>query len=114
MKEATSWVAVVVFGFGLYCLWAAFQLKVKGEINNSLLLGKEYVYKTCKDKEGYIKEMFPHLLTFGIITTACGTIDLINTFVKNVAILYYISLVLFVLDFIWFTKISINMKKKYY
>ena len=50
MKEATSWVAVVVFGFGLYCLWAAFQLKVKGEINNSLLLGKEYVYKTCKDK----------------------------------------------------------------
>ncbi len=114
MKDATSWVAVVVFGFGLYCFWAYIQMKVKGEINNSLLLGKEYVYKTCKDKEGYIKEMSPQLLLFASVTTACGIVDLVNTFVTDIEILYYISLVLFVAEFIWFTKVSINVKKKYY
>ena len=114
MKDLTSWVGVVVFVFGLYCFFAAYQMKAKGIINNSILLGKEYLYKTCKDKDAYIKKMFPHVLLFACATTFCGAADIVNSFVTDITVVYDVSLLLFVFDFIWFTKESRDAKRKYY
>ena len=114
MKDLTSWVGVVVFVFGLYCFYAVYQMKAKGIINNSILLGKEYLFKNCKDKEAYIKEMFPQVLLFACATTFCGASDIVNSFITDISIVYDISLILFVLDFILFTKKSRDAKRKYY
>ena len=57
--EVTSWVGLLALCGGLYCLYSCIMMKVKGEINEGLLLNKEVRYKKCKDKEAYIKEVFP-------------------------------------------------------
>lgn len=114
MSDMTNFVGILVFGFGIYSLYAAFQMKVKGEINSSLLLSKELIYKKCKDKEAYIKEVFPILLLFAIVTTVCGAIDLINSFVVDISIVYFISLAVFIVVFGLFVVKTTKARKKYY
>jgi len=114
MKDMTSWVGIVVFGCGLYCLYAAFQLKVKGIVNTNLLLTKDMAYKKCKDIEGYKKEMFPVLFIFAILTTICGIVDMLNSFVVDIGILYLISMGLFFVSFIWFAVTAKKLREKYY
>ena len=73
----------VVFGViglacGIYVFYACFQLKVKGLINTSILLPKSIDPDKCRDKVGYIKEVFPKMLLFGTVITAYGVIELVN------------------------------------
>ncbi len=114
INEVTSWVGILALCGGLYCLYSCIMMKLKGEINESLLLNKEVRFKKCKDKDAYIKEVFPAFLTFSILTTLCGTIDLINTFVTPIYKVYIVSLVLFVLGFAWFMVQSKKSRDRYY
>lgn len=114
MGDITSWVSVLVLGCGLYCLYAAIMMKTKGVINANILLGKDTRYKKCKDEKGFIKKMFPQLLLFGIVTTASGAIDLINSYVVDIFMLNSIMLVVFVLEFLWFAKVNMDAKKEFY
>lgn len=114
MKDMTSWVGLVVLFCGLYSLYAAFQMKVKGIINTNLLLPKSMAHKKCKDTAAYIKEMFPALLVFAVATTICGTLDLLNSFVVEIDVFYYVSLVLFLLSFVWFMVRAKKTREKYY
>ncbi len=110
----TSWVGILVFGGGIYCLYACAQMKFKGIINENILLNKESRFKKCKDKDAYIREMFPTFLLFSILTTACGAIDMINTFIVEIGIAYLISLILFAIGFVLFMVKSKKCKNKYY
>lgn len=114
MTDMTNFVGILVFGFGIYSLYAAFQMKVKGEINSSLLLSKELIYKKCKDKEAYIKEVFPVLMLFAIVTTLCGAVDVINSFVVDISLAYFISIGVFVVVFALFVVKTTKARKKYY
>ena len=114
MGDITSWVGMLVFGCGIYCFYAAFQLKVKKVINPSILLSKDMLTKTCKDKEGYIKEMFPVLLFFAFVTTLCGAVDIVNSYVKEVGFVYYIAVGLFIVGFVLFVVKNKKLKQKYY
>lgn len=114
MKDMTSWVGILVFGCGVYSLYAAYQLKVKGIVDTNLLLTKDMAHKKCKDIEGYKKEMFPVLLIFAMLTTMCGVIDMINSFVVDILILYLVGMGLFLASFIWFAVTAKKLREKYY
>lgn len=114
VNDITSWVGILVFGGGIYCLYSAIMMKTKGIINENILLNKENRFKKCKNKEAFIKELFPSFITFSILTTFCGAVDMINTFVVEINMLYIISLVLFVAGFVWFMVTSKKCKDKYY
>ena len=49
-----GFIGIFVLCCGIYALYSFVIMKVKGEINASILLGKDYTYKKCKDKEAYI------------------------------------------------------------
>ena len=44
-SDVTSWVGIVVLAGGIYCLYATIMMKTKGEINQNILLGREYQFK---------------------------------------------------------------------
>ncbi len=114
MEDITGWVGIVVFACGIYCLYAAAMMKVKGEINQNVLLGREYQLKKCKDKDAYIKEMFPHLCLFAIVTTLSGLVDMINSFVTDIFYINIIIMIIFIIELIVFSRMSLKLKKKYY
>ena len=61
-----GFIGIFVLCCGIYALYSFFIMKVKGEINASILLGKDYTYKKCKDKEAYIAKTAPALFVFGL------------------------------------------------
>ena len=114
INSITGWVGLLVLGGGIYCLFACAQMKFKGIINENILLNKDSRMKKCKDKEGYIKDIFPTFLLFALTTTFCGATDVINTYVVNIEKVYLVSLVLFVIGFILFMVKSKKCKDMYY
>ena len=114
MADMTGWIGILVFFCGLYCLYAAVMMKTKGVINATILLGKDTRNKKCKDKEGFIRKMFPQLLLFGIVTTACGATDMINTYVTDIFVINTVMLVVFILEFLWFARVSMDARNKFY
>ena len=44
-----GFIGIFVLCCGIYALYSFVIMKVKGEINASILLGKDYTYKKCKD-----------------------------------------------------------------
>ena len=62
MDSIWGFIGIIVFACGVYAIYSFIKMKSTGEINASLLLGKDYMYKTCKNKEEYIKKAGPALL----------------------------------------------------
>lgn len=114
LMDITNWVGILVFVCGVYGLYATYQLKCKGIINGYILLSKDTMYKTCKNKDAYIREVFPSMAAFAICTTFSGAVDMMQSFVMDMGILYYIALGLFIITFFWFTLTSKRLKDKYY
>ena len=62
-----GFIGIFVLCCGIYALYSFVIMKVKGEINASILLGKDYTYKKCKDKEAYIAKTAPAMIIFLIV-----------------------------------------------
>ena len=78
-----GFIGIFVLCCGIYALYSFVIMKVKGEINASILLGKDYTYKKCKDKEAYIAKTAPALFVFGLVSVIYGVIDVIHCYVHT-------------------------------
>ncbi|MGN1165193.1 MAG: hypothetical protein ACI4S2_02035 [Lachnospiraceae bacterium] len=103
---------VISIGCGLYCLYAYYLLKFKGEITESLLLPKGVDVKKCKDYRGYCAEAQKPVLMLAIATLIYGSVDLYCYYIggANMVVMIMIAVVLVVLVVysVWTRKI--NMK----
>ena len=93
-----GFIGIFVLCCGIYALYSFVIMKVKGEINASILLGKDYTYKKCKDKEAYIAKTAPALFVFGLVSVIYGVIDVI----------------IFLIVLIWFGVYTRNLRNRYY
>ena len=101
-------------GCGLYCLYEYYLLKVKKKINDSILLPKGTNIKKCKDLEGYCKVAGRPLLALGLVTTLYGAVDLYNTYIGDVQILFSILLVLLVITVVVFAILIRRYNREYF
>lgn len=109
-----GFISIMVLGCGLYGLYAYVQMKRDGHINETLLLGKNYMEHMCKDKEGFLKKAMPAVLIFGIVATIYGGIDVIHCFVTPIQILDHIGLAVFIIMLIWYMIYTSKLKKQYF
>ncbi|MDY3920340.1 MAG: hypothetical protein SOZ59_15330 [Candidatus Limivivens sp.] len=105
---------LLVAGFGVYILYGWYLMAKKGEVKENLVLPKDTNMKRCKDREGYIACIQPKLLVFGIATTVCGAIGVINDFTGLMGNLYLVVTVIFLIFVIWFGIAVRNAAKKYF
>ena len=109
-----GFIGINAFGCGIYALYAFIQMKRTGEINASLLLGKEYVYKKCKNKEEYIRKAGPALLVLGIVATLYGALDVVHCYVYHMDLIDNVGMGVFFLALIWFAYYTTKLKRKYF
>ena len=76
-------ISLIILGSGIYVLYAWYNMKVSREISETLLLGKGYEMKRCKDKEAFIRKTSPAVLFLGIIVTICGAIISLRHYVME-------------------------------
>lgn len=107
-------ISILIFGCGIYCLYAYVKMKKDGHINDVLLLGKNFSEHNCKDKEAYMKKAVPAVLIFGIVTTLYGVIDAVHFYVTPIQTLDWIAMAVFFIVLIWFMVYTTKLKSKYF
>ena len=114
MGSMYSLMDILVFGCGLYIIYAYYMLKVKGEINGSLLLPKDTNVKKCKDKKAYISEIAPKLLAYGISVTVCGGLGLLESYKGFLGKWYLVLIAALLVVTFWFALTSRKCAEKYF
>ncbi|HJD48150.1 MAG TPA: hypothetical protein H9909_15030 [Candidatus Mediterraneibacter norfolkensis] len=114
MQSMWGIIGVIVFFCGIYALYAFIMLKKNGEINATLLLGKDYLYKKCKDKENYTRKAGPALLIFGIVSAAYGVLDIIHCYVYPMALVDTVGMCIFFIVLVWFAVYTTKLKRMYF
>lgn len=107
-------IGIIVLACGLYAIYAFIKMKTTGEINASLLLGKEYTYKKCKNKEAYVKKAGPALLVFGIVALVYGIIDVVHCYVYPMGVADTVGMVIFFVVLVAFAVYTTKIKKEYF
>lgn len=104
---------LIIFACGVYLLYCVVKIKTVGEIS-PVLLGKNLDIRRCKDVEGYKKFLFSRALVLSIATIIYGGLGLINTYLMDVSIAYYIWVAVMVVVLIWYFKQSKKGVQKYW
>lgn len=114
MNSIWGFIGIIVFAGGVYAIYSCIRMKKDGEINASILLGKDYIYKTCKDKEGYIKKAGPALMVFGFAAIIYGIIDVIHCYVYPITVVDTVGMIIFFVVLIWFAVYTARLKDTYF
>ena len=114
MQSLWGIIGVIVFFCGFYALYAFIRLKRRGEINATLLLGKEYLYKKCKDKESYTRKAGPALLIFGLVSVIYGVLDIIHCYVHPMTMVDTAGMFIFFVVLVWFAVYTSKLKRMYF
>ena len=99
---------------GLYGLYAFFSMKKNGHINETLLLGKNFVESQCKDKDEFIRRSSPSLLIFSFVGIIYGIIDLIHFYVKPMPAADNIAMIAFLVAIIGFMAHTSKLRKEFF
>ncbi len=114
MDDFFGIISVMVFGCGIYGLYAYIQMKRDGHINETLLLGKNFTEQMCKDKEAYMSKAMPAVLVFAVAATLYGAVDIYHYFVAPIEVIDMIGMVLFLIVLVWFMVYTTRLKNKYF
>ncbi|MCR5747585.1 MAG: hypothetical protein K6G03_07740 [Lachnospiraceae bacterium] len=71
MNDMDSFMNAIIYIGGAYLIFSAIMMKTKGTVS-STFLSRDLDWSTARDKEGYIKVMFPVNLVMGLIMIATG------------------------------------------
>ncbi len=114
MDELFGFVSVIVFGCGIYSLYAYFQMKKTGNINETLLLGKSYAEHLCRDKKGFLEKAMPAVLVFSLTAIGYGAVDMVHCYVTPLGAIDTAGMILFLAVIVWFMAYTTKLKKKFW
>ncbi len=109
-----GFVGFIILFCGVYILVSYVNMIKKGEINASILLGRDYAYKKCKDKEAYIKKAGPALLVLGAACLLYGGLDVVHCFVYSMPLADAAGMVIFFIALVWFAFYTGKLRRQYF
>ncbi len=114
MDSIWGFLGIIVIVCGFYAIYSLIKMKRTGEIDATLLLGKDYAYKTCKDKEGFSRKVTPALLILGITAILYGALDIIHCYFYPMLIVDSVGMAVFFVVLVWFAVYTTKLKKEYF
>ncbi|MDE6961979.1 MAG: hypothetical protein K2P27_14155 [Lachnospiraceae bacterium] len=105
---------ILVLGFGLYAMYAAFVLKREGKIIRTFLVFKDTDLNSCRDLQGYANCMSPKLWTLGTVMVVYSGISLMNTYVVEIWTLFWLMMAVFLVVLFWYGLEVKKAMKKYF
>ncbi len=112
MGNMDTFVNAMIFLGGGYMLFAAYMMKFKGEVPKSFL-SRDLNWDTARDKEGYIRFMFPANIIMGLLMIILG---LCLTFEEKLGLVGDKEMILLLAAFILvliYGVIAMHMQTKY-
>ena len=74
---------ILIIGCGFYLMYVAYNMKKTGEINNTVIVGKNCDVSKAKDKQGFIDYMYMKSIIMGAIIAIGGAFDFVNEKLGN-------------------------------
>lgn len=95
---------ILIAGSGLYVIYQYIVMVTKKELQENMILPKDLEIKKCRDQEAFIHYMGVKQLIFGIVTTICGVLGLIQDYTGKLGVSVYMAAVcVFIAVIVWFT-----------
>ncbi len=113
-QSTNSILDIMVVGAGIYLIWSALMMKLKGIIPKSLI-SKNIDPDKAPDKQGYIEHMFIPCILMGLLMAAGGGVFTLMTYL-HIAMpemgptVFYLGSMAVVIAFGVY---SMNMQKRY-
>ena len=101
----------VIFFYGLYMVYSAYQMKRTGQPSNLIINQAELV--GAKDMKGFCGAMFKPLVLFGIMAMIYGVADYVNDKYLEVPMANFVAVALFLILCVWFLRETKKNKAKY-
>ena len=109
INSVWGFIGIIVFACGVYAIYSYIKMKKDGEINASILLGKDFMYK-----EAYIKKVGPALLGFGLVAIVYGILDMIHCYVYPMAAVDTVGMIVFFVALLWFAVYTARLRNQYF
>lgn len=102
---------VVIAGFGVYMIGAALQMKKSGVIS-PVIITQEEIAK-CRDKKGFIADMYWKEALFGVVVALAGVLGFVNEQIVSLGAVPTIQMVVFLGAFLWFQSSLRRAREKF-
>lgn len=113
-----SFFDILVIIAGLYMAYSAIMMKTRGVVNSGVVMSRNLDESQLKDKEGFIKYIWPKLFAVGITCAASGAFNIIFSYFasssENYVIIEVIVNGLFFILLIVYAVIISKAQKKYF
>ncbi|MBE5852481.1 MAG: hypothetical protein E7299_05945 [Lachnospiraceae bacterium] len=113
MESSFLFLDILIIGCGLYLVYTAYKMKKTGEINNTVIVGKNCDISKAKDKQGFIDYMYKKSIIMGIIIALGGAFDYANEKYLNIPYMGLIGSIVFFVFIAIYCKITMDAQKKY-
>lgn len=103
---------IILFG-GIYCFYSYYRMRIKGDLNNAIVLPKEAKPKDCTNKEEYIKKTSTPILVLGFVLIAESVLDIYANRTGNLQMVNIAAYFVVVAVLVW-VFIVLNKNNKIY
>lgn len=114
MNSIFGIVGVMAFACGIYCVYAYLKMKKDGHINETILLGKSYTERMCRDKDAFLGKAAPAVLILGLICIVYGIVDCIHCYVTPLGAVDAVGGAVFVGALVVFSVYTVRLRKEYF
>lgn len=102
---------VIIFGYGVYMVYCAKQMRETGQPPTILLNPMELV--GARDIAGFCKAMYKPLMLFGIMAMVYGVVGMVNDLFVSMQMINLLLIGIFLLMCVWFFREMKHNKTKY-
>lgn len=101
---------------GVYLFILAFRAKFTGFVHQILMLDRRMVFSQCRDKEGYIRYIFPRITGCGLLLAAAGVYSVLASRMTALQFPYYqmADMLAVMIVCIWYVSIIQTAGRKFY
>lgn len=103
---------------GLYMAYSAVMMKTKGRVNSGVVMSRNLDESQLKDKEGFIKYIWPKLFAVGLLCAASGIFNIVFSYLasdsENFVIIEVVVNGLFFILLIAYAIVVSQAQKKYF
>lgn len=114
MNDLNSFVGVMFSICGVYLIYIALRAKFRGEVNDSILWGKDVSFSQCLDKEGFIAYTYPRFLISGLLILLDGICSFVGQSIPAVSLFDKYLVIVMLALFVWLVYFTRKASKIYF
>lgn len=114
MDRVNSIISYTYILLGVYLAVLVIRARFTGFVNNALIWDRTKQFEDCRDKDGFLRYLFPRGLICAAALVISGVLGIVSESVKTLAGYQSISMIVMIIVFFYYIYIVRTAMTKYY